>query len=467
MERGKMNPIRYWKYRVNAEKYMKDFFPPMSCTNARVEKSFDRGYCIVYNVFQGVKVFHDAQHDQSQEDFNGMTQQEKENAYAMAKESNQREAIKSLIGKTVKSGPMLQGKSIMDLAKQLMANDKAKRDIVAPVSMLSMNNDGNIELKNGKTELFKPTGWAHQQIASYTEVPKAYYDRLKHENPFVLSENVNHGLAQQLQTAKKENKQPSRLLRTIDGNARAFLSSRYRILDSSDMLSTVMPLMSDKGMTVQSCELTERRMYLKAVSPKLETEVKKGDVVQYGLVLSSSDVGAGSVKIEPMIYRLVCLNGMICPDNSLRQFHIGRDMAALEETAVELFSDATKALSDKAFWSKVYDVVKNSMQKEIFETMVDRLRVAANEPIKNMKLERVIELSTKAVGITGENIKNQILMELIQGGDLSRWGLVNAFTAAAQSTAGINYDDSTELERAGGKVLELSKDQWSTISATA
>ena len=40
-------------------------------------------------------------------------------------------------------------------------------------------------------------------------------------------------------------------------------------------------------------------------------------------------------------------------------------------------------------------------------------------------------------------------------------------TAAAHTTKDIDYDTSTDLERAGGKVLEIGADQWRTISATA
>jgi hypothetical protein len=56
------------------------------------------------------------------------------------------------------------------------------------------------------------------------------------------------------------------------------------------MLSTVLPIFIENDLKIESCELTERRLFIKAVSDRLTTEVKKGDVVQYGLVVSSSDV---------------------------------------------------------------------------------------------------------------------------------------------------------------------------------
>ncbi len=55
-----------------------------------------------------------------------------------------------------------------------------------------------------------------------------------------------------------------------------------------------------------SAEITEREFYLKAITPRLQAEVKPGDVVQAGVVISNSEVGHGTLKIEPLLYYLVC-----------------------------------------------------------------------------------------------------------------------------------------------------------------
>jgi hypothetical protein len=41
-----------------------------------------------------------------------------------------------------------------------------------------------------------------------------------------------------------------------------------------------------------------------------------------------------------------------------------------------------------------------------FEAQVDRLRVAAGEEIKNFDLPRVVELTMRATGLTGDGKKN-------------------------------------------------------------
>lgn len=354
---------------------------------------------------------------------------------------------------------MKQGKSLVEMAQTLQRMKETARDFVVPVSKLEMDSTGSVQFTNGKTHTLPLTNWAHSQLAGYTDIPKAYYDRIRAENPVLLARNVNHGLSQQKQN-------DARMIRTIDGQVRAVLSSRYRRLDCYDLAEQTLPTLIDKGMQVVSSELTERRFFLKALSPKLTTEVKKGDVVQYGLVISSSDVGAGSVRVEPLIYRLVCANGMIS-NTAIRKFHVGKNQA--EEDVAELFSDSTKDLTDAAFWAQVRDVVLGSMRPEVFEREVDRLRVAANEEIKNFDLPRVVELTMKATGVTGEEKQQSILAALASGNEgagLTRWGLINSFTRAAHADH-VDYESSIELERAAGKILELPRNQWQAIASVA
>ena len=116
------------------------------------------------------------------------------------------------------------------------------------------------------------------------------------------------------------------MLRTLDGTARAFLSERYRPLDNDLIAETVLPILGTLGndVRIESCEITERRLYLKAVNPRLTAEVVPGDIVQSGVIISNSEVGMGSVNVQPLVYRLVCSNGMIVNDFAYKKYHSGR-----------------------------------------------------------------------------------------------------------------------------------------------
>lgn len=379
---------------------------------------------------------------------------------------------------------MKPGKSLVELAREVTRINEVKRDFVVPTEQLRAEvvqepnpalltatpeeqpklpvtvNRVKLGFQGKEKHAFGLNRWSAAQLAGYSDIPKAYFDRIHGENPDLLVDNVNHGLR------KLSTRGEARMVRTLDGDIRGLLSSRYRIMDAHDMLETVLPVIADKGMEVVSSEITDQRLFLKVLSPRLTAEVKKGDVVQYGLVISTSDVGAGALRVEPLIHRLICLNGAVM-NIAVRKFHVGKNQA--EDDIRELLTDSTKALTDAAFWAQVRDVVLGSMKAEIFEAQVDRLRIAANEEIKNFDLPRVVELSMKATGITGEAKKNSIIAALASGNEgagLTRWGLINSFTKAAH-TGPWAYEESVELERAGGQILELPKTAWSEISSTA
>lgn len=52
-----------------------------------------------------------------------------------------------------------------------------------------------------------------------------------------------------------------------------------------------------EGIRIVSTELTDSRMYIKAINERLELEVKRGDVVQAGIAISNSEVGLGALKV--------------------------------------------------------------------------------------------------------------------------------------------------------------------------
>ena len=101
--------------------------------------------------------------------------------------------------------------------------------------------------------------------------------------------------------------------------------------------------------------MRSRNRTSKVVNKKLKAEVGVGDVVQAGFVVSNSEVGLGSLKVEPLIYRLVCKNGLIVKDFAQKKYHVGRQVAAEDDAAYELYSDETLAQDDKAFFMKVQE----------------------------------------------------------------------------------------------------------------
>ncbi|GHV33152.1 hypothetical protein FACS18949_06330 [Clostridia bacterium] len=247
------------------------------------------------------------------------------------------------------------------------------------------------------------------------------------------------------------------MVRTLDGTARAFLSDRYRRIDNYEIAQNVLPIIGEMpDARVESCEVTENRMYLKIVNPRLELDVVPGDTVQAGIVISNSEVGLGSVSVMPLVYRLVCANGMIVNDYGKRKYHIGRE----NEESWELFSDETLIADDNAFMLKLADIVRTAVDAAKFAVIVDKLRDAAHTRITAPVVD-MVELTGRQYGFTKIE-SDGILQHLITGGDLSLYGLSNAVTRAAADVE--SYDRATALEGAGWQIVTMEPRLWRELN---
>lgn len=351
---------------------------------------------------------------------------------------------------------MKTGKTLVELATEIQRQADGKRDYVADTRTLHMTEVGQLQMDvNDSPVTLDITPHAHGQIANRVGIPTPYYKRMQVEAPQLLAANVNTWF---------EQKPERRMVRTLDGQARAFLSDRFRRVDHYELLEAVLPVVGEMGDGIQiaSTEITESKLYLKVINRRLELEVQKGDVVQAGFVISNSEIGLGAVRVEPLIYRLVCTNGLIAQDYSQKRYHVGR-AAAAEEEAYELFSDETLQADDQAFLLKVRDTVRAAVDIAKFSLIVERLREATQQPIEGNPV-KAVEVTSKTLGLN-QSESSGILTHLIQGGDLSRYGLLNAITRTAQDVE--SYDRATELEAMGSKVLALPQSTWKEIALAA
>lgn len=355
---------------------------------------------------------------------------------------------------------MKYGRTLNELAQELTRQMEVKKDYLVDTRNMHMDADKNIAQisirndKTGQTTILGINEIAHNQIGSALGIPAKYYDLMREKNPTLLAENVNSWF-------EKEPK--VRMLRTLDGNARAFLSDRYRRIDNYQIASTVLPIIANMpDARIESCDVTEQRMYLKVVNPRLTTEVVPGDIVQSGILISNSEVGMGSMVIQPLVYRLVCKNGMVVNDAGQRKYHVGRGNQSGEDFT--LFSDETLKADDHALMLKIQDTVKAVVDQTRFEKVVKMMRDAKDAKITTSNIPAMIELTGTDFGFTkteGESILNY----LIRGNDLSLYGMANAVTRAAQDVE--SYDRSTAMESIGYNILGMSPAKWNKLNAVS
>jgi hypothetical protein len=348
-------------------------------------------------------------------------------------------------------------KDIWAFAAELDRREKAKKDYLVDTRAMTMDagpNVSQLSIRNdstGETLILGINEIAHNQIGTHLGIPAKYYDKMRSDNPELLAQNVNSWF----------NKNPkTRMVRTLDGVARAFLSERYRRIDNFEIANTVLPIIAEMPEArIESSEITDERMYIKVVNPRLTTEVVPGDIVQSGIIITNSEVGLSSFTIQPLAYRLVCSNGMVINDARTRKYHIGRGNEAAEDFTV--FSNETLMADDKALQLKIRDTVRSVVDKVRFEKVVDLMRQAKGATIDAAtNIPAMVELAGSDFKYTKQEGEG-ILGYLIRGGDMSLYGLANATTRFAQDVE--SYDRSTALESIGYDILNMSRNKWESL----
>ncbi len=355
---------------------------------------------------------------------------------------------------------MKAGLSLEEMAAEITRQSRLKEDYLVDTRNLQMEpHSGQVYLHifDGKEEPVEPmqvNPIAHRQLGAHLHIPAPYYDRMLDEDPGLLAENVNTWLR----------KAPSRrIVRTIGGTARAFLSDRYRRLDNFEIASAVLPIIGQmKDARFESCQVTDSMMYMKVVNTRLEAEVSPGDIVQAGLIISNSEVGTGAVSVQPLVYRLVCSNGMIVNDAGTRRNHVGR-VNKLDE-AYRLYSDRTLEADDRAFLMKLQDTVRAAVEEARFSRVVDLMKSAARTEMTTGDIPGTVRMASREFHIT-ESEEKGILQHLIEGKDLSLYGLSNAVTRYSQDVE--SYDRATELESIGYDILSMPPGTWRRINRPA
>ncbi len=351
---------------------------------------------------------------------------------------------------------MKTGRTLMSLAQELGRQLGSKKDLIVPSQLLrhDTDNDGQSRLvveEQGAPAPYSITPLARRQLADKLKIPYAYFERMRQDQPQLLDSNVNTWL---------KSEEERRMLRTLDGQVRAVLSERYRRLDNFDLAESVLPILMDlPEVRFESVELTETRMYLKAVTPRLTFEMAPGDIVQAGVAITNSEVGHGTLSVQPLLYRLVCSNGLIAADRALRKTHVGRALGALDD-GLTAYRDDTLQADDRAFFLKVRDVVQAAVSETCFRQTAHKLQKTLQIALTGDPVKTVEVLANRHD--LNEAERTGVLRQLITQGDLSAYGLVNAVTHYSQEVQ--DYDRATDFELLGGKLIEMPAEEWKAFA---
>lgn len=369
---------------------------------------------------------------------------------------------------------MNQGRTLQSLAAELQRQVESRKDFIATQGAVeAVVVDDAVRIAGlPKLEPVAITPYAHGQLSQHLGIPKAYYDRMAAEQPALLAANVNAWFK-----ADAGNK---RMLRTLDGQVRAVLSPKFRALDNFDLASAVFPVLVENKVEIVSSQLTETRMYIKGILPTLSDELPAGQAFGAGhhifsgndrdrgklvaaITISNSDIGAGTLRIEPSVFTTFCTNLAILMQAAMKKYHAGRRNDADGESW-EVFHDDTRRADDQAFWLKVRDITMAAFDEKQFRIAVASIRETAGRAIESDDLPKVVEQTIETLALPPATSSN-LLKALAAGGDLTQWGLSSAITRVAGDVE--DYEMATLMERAGGQVLALDAPAWSKLAGKA
>lgn len=345
------------------------------------------------------------------------------------------------------------------LAKELERQCKTKEDYIRYSDELCVLKDGDDNIKmelpvirndTVTKKKFPITEYCHKQISEKTKIPLKYYQRMMDEKQYdLLCKNIMTWLPD------KE----KRFVRLLDTNGdgivrvRALLSARYRVIDNYDVLLNAMKTFKELNadIMIKTAKLTETKLYIKATSKNLTDEIHKihgRDIVEGGITISNSEIGAGAYKVVPFMWVERCKNGLI-GEEGFTKIHLGK------ERGIGLldWSDETLELEDKALWSKIEDIICATFNPEIFRKWVDKIN-----GVSTIKLEEptiAFNNIIKSENIP-ENKRDELLMHF-GNEEPTLWGLSASVTRLAQDMP--NYDDQIALEETGRKILEMKPEQ--------
>ena len=330
--------------------------------------------------------------------------------------------------------------SMPDLIQTVNQQERQKKDHLIESNVLSVttrdnNTFLNVPGKFGESYVLNDT--ARAQLATRLEIPYRYAEKLRMEEPRLLDQNLNALL-------RRSNEK--RLIRTLGPQCRAVLSPSYRILDHYSFLGTVLPMLAQlPDAKLNEAYLTETHLHISLVFQSAQGYVKPGDPVRYGIMMTNSEVGMGSLSVWSFIHRLVCSNGLVVTEADgpgVRRVHLGKRI-----------EDLTKLPNDREVWLEYGDVVRSTADNKRLPQILHRLQIAAQTPIMDAPEDAVDKLAKRFQLTKDEG--ERVLSRYIAGSDLSTWGLVNAITEAAKGAESIQR--RVEMQTIGGRLLPVSR----------
>lgn len=298
----------------------------------------------------------------------------------------------------------------------IVEDDRNKWDRKVPAVALRIDQDGGLELNgDGRPERLSLSELATSQMCGRLGIPVPYYRRLPDEMKAVVA---NHDFKRLAEGAF--------LLRGKEQWVRAFLSSDYVAYNNGHVTETVEGLLRTANVSVKSFVLEETHLFLKLISEEI---VDPGTGLKAGIMIGNSEVGLGSVSVEPFVYRLVCTNDLVVTrEKSFRHAHIHLTASEMRRRMADAIAEAFR--------------IANS----VLDTFVSTREEPVADPVESIRqLAEGRKMSQK--------FADEVISSYAVEPEPTKFGVINAFTRAAQKLGPLQR---IEVERFAGTLIKAA-----------
>jgi hypothetical protein len=171
--------------------------------------------------------------------------------------------------------------------------------------------------------------------------------------------------------------------------------------------------------------LEETHCFLKIISEEL---VEPASGLKAGIMIGNSEVGLGSVSVEPFVFRKACTNDLVITQEAFHHAHVRFTPNELTRRMAEAIGDGFLVAS------RVLDAFLKTREEPIPDPLA-AIRKIAEERKMTQKLT------------------DEVVARYVAEPEPTRFGVINAFTAAAATLAPLQR---IELERFAGSLLTAS-----------
>ena len=345
---------------------------------------------------------------------------------------------------------MKKGHDVKEMLNNINEDKNNKKDYLVDMKSIKVetnteNGDAvspfvypSISVDHLTTGSYVLTDHSLNQLCGKLEIGTQYLRKCLPVSQELVAHNLNFWI--------NNSKEKELMLRTYDtapiNEARAICSNRYKRIDNDVVANHSLNKLMDLGLDIKYSHYDRDTLNITAVNQKLEGEVYKGDVVQSGITITNSEIGSGSLIIQPFIYRLVCTNGMVAPRylNRFYSRHVGKiviDPSNDDQyvTIIDKMQKQIDLISSNDVWNESFDGLVKATKQSINSHQI--VELAKRHGVSESERAQIFERLNHYVGDTFTTTK---------------YDLANAVTNIANDEEKSN-ERARKLQELGGLII--------------